>query len=121
MLFLIAVPITLVLVLGRRQKRVREATAASWTGVVTHIEVLKIKVKTGVGSTYMPYLQIHYRTADGVEGTVAVGDAHSAGALSMSTMQPLPPEGYHAQVNSWREGDEIVKDAGSYYPRLIRQ
>ena len=114
---LAAIPVTLLLITRRRQQGIRGATDAAWSGAVTDVEVRSMRVKVGSFTEELPYLVLHYRTRDGLAGSVSVGDSRTAGALSMTTAQPMPPPGYYEEVSSWREGTAITKPQGEYYPR----
>ena len=103
--------------LGDGIQGIRGATDAAWSGAVTDVEVRSMRVKVGSFTEELPYLVLHYRTRDGLAGSVSVGDSRTAGALSMTTAQPMPPPGHDEEVSSWREGTAITKPQGEYYPR----
>ena len=89
--------------LGDDRQGIRGATDAASSGAVTDVEVRSMRVKVGSFTEELPYLVLHYRTRDGLAGSVSVGDSRTAGALSMTTAQPMPPPGYYEEVSSWRE------------------
>lgn len=118
---LVSIPVVLMVVFGRRRRRMEAFIDESWTATVVDFDYKPLRVHTYTGYEERPLcIEVRYRREDGIEGMFRIAGEGGAHALAASTLQPLPPEGLYDEVDKkWVPGMTIRKQAGAYYPELV--